>query len=98
MRHLNGQLRAATKDQNASWTSNFYTDSTLLPIFCGPSQTLRNTSQPSRVIVMFRSTAIRSERGGWVLNIPERTCPAVKGATINREAVAGETSIGIRAL
>jgi hypothetical protein len=51
-----------------------------------------------RVTVMLRRTAIRSEIGGCVLNKPENTWPALKGATMNKEAVAGETSMGIRLL
>src|ERR1700730_9551036 len=47
------------------------------------------------VTVMLRRTAIRSASGGCVLNRPVNTCPALNGATMNREAVAGETSIGI---
>src|SRR5580692_1876202 len=43
-----------------------------------------------RVTVILRRTAIRSARGGWVLNIPENTWPAVKGATMNNEAVVGK--------
>ena len=44
-------------------------------------------------MVIFCSTAMRSARGGWVLNRPERICPALKGATMKSEAVAGETSM-----
>src|SRR5579863_9828922 len=51
-----------------------------------------------RVMVMLRRTAIRSESGGCVLNSPENTCPALNGATMNNEAVAGGTSMGIRLL
>jgi hypothetical protein len=47
---------------------------------------------------MLRKTAIRSERGGCVLKRPENTWPALKGATMNKEAVAGGTSMGIRLL
>ena len=41
---------------------------------------------------------MRSESGGCVLNKPENTWPAVSGATMNSDAVAGGTSIGIRLL
>ena len=51
-----------------------------------------------RVIVILRSTAIRSERGGCVLKSPENTCPALRGATMNSDAVVGETFMGILAL
>jgi hypothetical protein len=49
-------------------------------------------------MVMLRRTAIRSESGGCVLNNPENIWPALNGATMNSEAVAGDTSMGIRLL
>jgi len=51
-----------------------------------------------RVMVIFLSTAMRSESGGCVLNSPENTCPALSGATMNNDAVVGETFMGILAL
>jgi len=49
-----------------------------------------------RVMVRFRSAAIRSARGGCVLKSPENSCRGLRGATMNREAVLGGTSIGMR--
>ena len=50
------------------------------------------------VTVMPRRTAIRSESGGCVLNNPENTWPALRGATMKSDAVVGDTSMGIRLL
>ena len=40
-----------------------------------------------RLIVMLRNSAMRSARGGCVLNSPERNWPGANGATIQRAAV-----------
>ena len=51
-----------------------------------------------RVMVMLCNLAMRSERGGCVLNKLERNCPPERGATIHRAEVDGEMSMGIRLL
>lgn len=51
-----------------------------------------------RLKTIFLSAAIRSDSGGCVLNNPVKIWPALRGATMKSEAVAGGTFIGIRLL
>lgn len=54
--------------------------------------------QPSRVMVILRSAAMRSASGGCVLKRLENIPRAVSGCTIISAEVVGEMSMGIRLL